>query len=265
MENKTWAHFSYCAPAMQHINRLRLVTFDVTGTLLNFRVPPAEKYAEIGAKFGVIADPNVISANFRRQWRCISSTHPNFGQKTGLGWKKWWKLLVSKTFQESVKCNTPSDSILDTIGDHLIELYKTSECWETVEGAKELLEHLNTVGIPLGIISNYDERLETILKAMELHRYFHFIITSYCAGFEKPDSRIFQIALCQFGNRSVKPNEALHIGDTPDVDYQGAVNAGWNAALVHQNAKTVIQQYPYIDSKLVFETLRDLQSYITAL
>jgi REG-2-like HAD superfamily hydrolase len=250
---------------MQQINRLRLVTFDVTETLLNFRVPPAEIYAEVGAQFGVAADANAINSNFKKQWRYMSSIHPNFGHSTGLGWEKWWKQLVSQTFQETVKCNTLDVSILNTIGEHLVELYKTSECWETVEGAKELLTCLNTLDIPVGIISNNDERLETVLKTMELHQYFQFIITSYCAGFEKPDSRIFQLALCELGNRSIKPNEVLHVGNTPETDYIGAVKAGWNAALVHQNVKNVVEHYKDIDPELVFETLKDLQSYITML
>lgn len=248
---------------MQHINRLRLVTFDVTETLLNFRVPPAEKYVEVGAQFGVSVDAKAINANLKKQWRYMSSRHPNFGQSTGLGWERWWKQLVNQTFQETVKCKALDVSILDTIGEHLVELYKTSECWQTMEGAKELLKCLNTLNIPVGIISNNDERLETVLKTMELHQYFQFIITSYSAGFEKPDPRIFHLALCELRNRSVKPNEALHVGNLPETDYIGAVNAGWNVALVHQNAKNVIEHYNDIDPELVFETLKDLQSYLT--
>jgi REG-2-like HAD superfamily hydrolase len=250
---------------MQQINRLRLVTFDVTGTLLNFRVPPAEKYAEVGAQFGVTVDAKAITASLKKQWRYMSFTHPNFGQSTGLGWEKWWKHLVKQTFQDTVTYNTLDVSILDAVAEHLLELYKTSECWKTVKGAKGLLACLNTLNIPVGVISNNDERLETVLKTMKLHQYFQFVITSYCAGFEKPDSRIFQLALCKLGNRSIKPNEALHVGNVPETDYIGALKAGWNAALVHQNAKNVVEHYKYIDPELVFETLEDLQSFITML
>jgi REG-2-like HAD superfamily hydrolase len=236
----------------------------VTETLLNFRVPPAEKYAEIGAQFGMIVDPNIISANFKKHWRYMSASHPNFGQGTGLGWEKWWKLLVIKTFEDTVHVDgrTHDVPIFTTISDHLIGLYKTRECWKKVEGAEEILNHFYKVGVPLGVISNYDERLETVLKAMDLHHYFQFIITSYRAGFEKPDSRIFHLALCQLGNISIKPNEALHVGNMPEIDYLGAVKAGWNAALVHHNPKKVTEHYQGIDPELVFETLEDFQSYV---
>jgi REG-2-like HAD superfamily hydrolase len=252
---------------MQQVSRLRLVTFDVTETLLNFRIPPSEKYAEIGAQFGVTVDPNVISANFKKHWQYMSASHPNFGQGTGLGWDKWWKLIVIKTFQDTVHVqgSTHNISILNAIGDHLVELYKTRECWKKADGAEEILKHFNKLCVPLGIISNYDERLETVLKAMDLHHYFQFILTSYCAGFEKPDPRIFQLALCQLGNDSIKPNEALHVGNMPEIDYLGAVKAGWNAALVHQNPKKVSEQYQGVDPELVFETLGDFQSYVTTI
>jgi REG-2-like HAD superfamily hydrolase len=248
---------------MQQINRLRLVTFDVTETLLNYRIPPAEKYSQVAAQFGVTVDPNVISVNFRKQWRNMSSSHPNFGQSTGLGWETWWKQLINRTFQESVSCNAHNVSILDTIGDHLIEVYKTRECWQIAEGAEDLLKYLNSLGISLGIVSNYDGRLKAVLKAMELHHYFRFIITSYCAGFVKPDSRIFYLALGQLDNGRIKPHEAVHIGNTPEIDYLGAVKAGWNAILVHQNAKKVTKHYQYVDPEFVFENLRYLQSYIS--
>jgi putative hydrolase of the HAD superfamily len=108
------------------------------------------------------------------------------------------------------------------------------------------------LGIQLGIISNYNGRLETVLKAMELHHYFRFIITSYCAGFAKPDSRIFHLALDELHNGRIKPREALHVGDTHEIDYLGAVNAGWKAILVHQDAKKVAVHYQYVDPELVF-------------
>ena len=96
---------------------------------------------------------------------------------------------------------------------------------------------------------------------MELHHYFRFILTSYCAGFVKPDSQIFHLTLDKLDNGRIKPQEVLHVGDTPEIDYLGAVNAGWNAILVHQDAK-VTEHYQYVDPEPVFEILNDFQSYV---
>ncbi|XP_069705631.1 rhythmically expressed gene 2 protein-like [Periplaneta americana] len=250
---------------MLQVKRLRLVTFDVTETLLNFRTSPAEKYAQVGAQFGVHVDPGEITSNFKQQFRGMSVSHPNFGYKTGLGWEKWWKQLIRRTFEATGKCTHIDGTILDRIGDHLLEIYKTAECWEVMKGAHQLLSHLNTQDIALGIISNNDERLETVLMAMDLRHYFQFVINSYSAGFEKPDVRILELAMYQLGNKTVKANEALHVGNSPALDYMGAINAGWNAALVHQNATKVTHDHQDINPEFVFETLQDLQSYITKL
>jgi FMN phosphatase YigB (HAD superfamily) len=70
------------------------------------------------------------------------------------------------------------------------------------------------------------------------------------------------LALDQLENRRTKPQEALHVGDTPEIDYLGAVNAGWNAVLVDRDAKKVTERYQYVEPELVFENLSDFQSYM---
>ena len=55
------------------------------------------------------------------------------------------------------------------------------------------------------------------------------IVDSRVAGVEKPDPRIFHIALEQL---DVAPGDALYVGDVYEVDVVGARNAGLAAALV---------------------------------
>jgi FMN phosphatase YigB (HAD superfamily) len=136
-------------------------------------------------------------------------------------------------------------------------VYNTRECWQIAEGADDLPKNFNSLGIPLGIVSNYDGRLETVLKAMELHHYFRFIITSYCAGFVKPYSRIFDLALGQLDNGRIKSHEAVRVGDSPEIDYLGAVKAGWNAILVHQNAKVTEQALINLSITTVYPVCSD--------
>ena len=52
---------------------------------------------------------------------------------------------------------------------------------------------------------------------------FEFVIDSFDVGVEKPDARIFQIALKQAG---VAPTEAGYVGDLYTVDVIGARRAG---------------------------------------
>lgn len=56
---------------MSSLGRLRLITFDVTNTLLQFRSSPGKQYGEIGALFGVRCDNNDLVTNFKSNW-CVT-------------------------------------------------------------------------------------------------------------------------------------------------------------------------------------------------
>jgi putative hydrolase of the HAD superfamily len=62
-----------------------------------------------------------------------------------------------------------------------------------------------------------------------LRPYFHFVLDSRLVGVEKPDPRIFQIALDQVG---ISPAEALYIGDLYSIDVVGSRAAGMHAILL---------------------------------
>lgn len=50
------------------LGRIRLITFDVTNTLLQFRGSPGKQYGEIGALFGVLCDNADLAKNFKANW-----------------------------------------------------------------------------------------------------------------------------------------------------------------------------------------------------
>ncbi|XP_044013833.1 haloacid dehalogenase-like hydrolase domain-containing protein 3 [Aphidius gifuensis] len=90
-----------------------------------------------------------------------------------------------------------------------------------------LLDYLNNKNITIGVISNFDERLEEILISTKLRKYFNFIITSWSHGYEKPNSTIFQEAIKiskNINKFTIKPDEVIHIGDDINNDYNGAKN-----------------------------------------
>ncbi len=71
----------------------------------------------------------------------------------------------------------------------------------------------------LGLLSNgnsYPERCG-------LPNRFHFVVFSQDHGIEKPDRRLFEIALTHAGCR---PQELLHVGDSLTNDVAGAKEAG---------------------------------------
>lgn len=109
----------------------------------------------------------------------------------------------------------------------------------------------------MGIISNFDPRLTTTLTNIKLRHYFNFILTSYEAGFEKPDEKIFLQAMNSSKLKQLKPGECLHVGDQISLDYNGAKNSGWNAILINNTQ----EQCPNIDPTHVFDSLFGLHKH----
>jgi HAD superfamily hydrolase (TIGR01549 family) len=107
-----------------------------------------------------------------------------------------------------------------------------SKTFQPFEGVHQTLSDLKNKGYQLAVISNWDLTLSNVLKAHRLDQYFDLIVASLVEGIEKPYPRLFHIALEKLG---VKPSEAVHIGDDPVDDIQGAESAGMAALLFDSN------------------------------
>lgn len=243
-----------------NIVRPRLVTFDVTGTLLMTALEV--HYAEIASQHGLYAEPQKLAASFKKNFNKLARDHPIFGKNTGLGWEKWWRTIVHNVFREqNEKCK---ESDLDRVAESLIKCYGTNKCWHKYPDTLNILEYLKEQNVTLGVISNFDARLESVLASTELRPYFSFVLSSYDHGFEKPDPSIFEEALKitnKLTNEAVVlPQESFHVGDTYDKDYLGAKNANWNAVLIKRDSKK-INDKTKVQSENVFSTLDELRNY----
>jgi putative hydrolase of the HAD superfamily len=88
----------------------------------------------------------------------------------------------------------------------------------------EVLDYLKAKGYPLHLITNgFEETQHLKLKHSGIGDYFTCIVTSESAGCLKPQREIFEHALRQ---SCCAANEAIMIGDTLEVDIEGARNAG---------------------------------------
>jgi putative hydrolase of the HAD superfamily len=102
--------------------------------------------------------------------------------------------------------------------------------WRVVEpGTAEVLAQLRARGLDLAVISNSDGRIEADLNASGLGEHFAFVLDSAVVGVEKPDVRIFQLALARLG---VPPAAAVYVGDVYAIDVLGARRAGIEAVLM---------------------------------
>lgn len=96
----------------------------------------------------------------------------------------------------------------------------------------DVLRALDERGYRLGVISNYTDDLPRILKRLGLDRYFTTVVYSQQAGADKPDPRIFRLALERMGCAA---HEAVHVGDTYEADVVGARVVGLTPVLIDRD------------------------------
>ncbi len=97
------------------------------------------------------------------------------------------------------------------------------------EGARAALDALAALPLRLACVSNSDGRAEAHLADCGVREGLEFVVDSKQVGIEKPDPRIFALALERLG---VAPERSLYVGDIRSVDEVGARAAGMHFVLL---------------------------------
>jgi putative hydrolase of the HAD superfamily len=91
------------------------------------------------------------------------------------------------------------------------------------------LDALSTTGTTLGVVSNYEPWLEDLLASEGVADLLPVRAISGIEGIEKPDPRLFELALARAG---VDASEAVYVGDNPEFDVDPPEALGMFAVLV---------------------------------
>jgi len=112
-----------------------------------------------------------------------------------------------------------------------LDAANASEClWRVVtQGTSDVLARLRARGYRLGVISNADGRVPGDLARHGLARHFNAVLDSHFVGIEKPDPRIFAMALERLGATQA---EGVYVGDIHSIDIEGAERAGLTGVLL---------------------------------
>ena len=98
------------------------------------------------------------------------------------------------------------------------------QCCVARAGTQRVLYWLRARGIALGLITNGSEAVQQAkIDALAIRSYFATIVISATVHVEKPDPRIFHLALSTLG---VAPEEASFVGDHHRNDVWGAAQIG---------------------------------------
>jgi putative hydrolase of the HAD superfamily len=111
--------------------------------------------------------------------------------------------------------------------------------WLPFDGVAEALADLRRRGYRLGIITNWDPSARRLLAHHGLDGFFERVVVSSEVGYEKPDRRIFEIAVAAAG---VSPYESLYVGDNYYLDTVGARAAGMASVVVNRFGRLGVEE-----------------------
>lgn len=138
------------------------------------------------------------------------------------GWRLYLETLLTEAGvarADAVRAIAPLRAAHDTLN-----------LWRRVpEELPAALDRARHSGLRVGVVSNSEGRLPALFAHVGLEGAFEIVVDSAIEGVRKPDPEIFWRATRRLG---IEPREALYAGDLPDVDVEGALCAGLDAALI---------------------------------
>jgi putative hydrolase of the HAD superfamily len=201
----------------------RVIFLDAVGTLFGIRGSVGQVYGEIASKFGVHVATDVLDRAFIQSFKAAGP--PAFPTPNPVEIQaheySWWLTIATQTFKRALVFSQFND--FSTFFAVLYAHFATDQPWQIYPDVQPALDRWRRQGIPLGILSNFDSRLYSVLDALDLTQFFTSITLSTEVGAAKPDRQIFAIALQK---HACPADRAWHIGDSYTEDYQAAKAVG---------------------------------------
>jgi HAD superfamily hydrolase (TIGR01549 family) len=161
--------------------------------------------AEPKAKRRLDFEPNILATNDAQR-----------------GWQYFNLILL--------EAGLPLSAATDAALAELHAYHSEENLWELVPpDVDPALARLRALGLKLVVVSNANGRLRRLFERVGLADRVDVLLDSFEEGVEKPDPRLFEIALERSGGRR---ETTMHVGDLYHVDVIGARSAGLSAVLL---------------------------------
>ena len=198
---------------------IRAILFDAAGTLIYLPKGVGWHYREVMARHGMVVEEGSLGGAFAAAFKGAA---PRVA--TGVARedddKLWWRAVVREVVRACGE--EPGDGVFEGMFEELYRRFEEPGVWALYPEVMGVLEALHG-RYKLGVASNFDRRLHAVLGHLEVRRFFETVTLSSEVGADKPDERVFAAALLAMG---VTAGEAVHAGDEPVQDWEGAETAG---------------------------------------
>ena len=224
MDEQVWQELRGSQPSLE------AVVFDAGGTLVRLDF---EWMSEMLAELGVTAsieDLRRAEVHGRRRYDALAGRTPNtpaLGLHPPLGSVAPTRAYFSGLL-EAVGCRHPVlEEALERMQQRQVP---PSLLWaRPMEGARAALDGVAALGLRACCVSNSDGRAELHLETFGVREGLEFVVDSQLVGVEKPDPRIFDIALAKLGLSAAR---TVYVGDIRSVDEAGARASGMHFVLI---------------------------------
>ena len=205
-------------------------------------------FFDVGAtRRDVVEDPEFAAAADRELMALVGATesHDEFFAKLNANWKAYRKMAKTVLLDVSemelwlqyLLPDYPAERIAPNAA-RLTRLWRDHDGRRVPHaGVKETLKELKRRGYKLGIIAN--TITETEIPDWMCHDQvadcFTTVILSSKVRLRKPDTAIYHLAARCIGSA---PENCAYVGDNPVRDVEGAVNAGYGAMVLFEDAGT---------------------------
>ncbi|WXG39726.1 MAG: HAD-IIIA family hydrolase [Candidatus Freyarchaeum deiterrae] len=202
------------------------IIFDFDGTLIDSFSNRIESHKKVTKLITDCLKKRGIKANYKTILELVKKTEYEEEKKLIRNRNEWWNVI----FKELNVTNVPQDFIYKLTSTYWTVLRDTSKVYK---GAPELLKELKQKGYKLGLLSDTDVApgwKENRFKASGLAKFFDtYVVAGETTPEAKPSPQPFLEVLKRL---DIKPEQAIHVGDSQQTDIQGAKAAGIDAVWI---------------------------------
>jgi putative hydrolase of the HAD superfamily len=135
----------------------------------------------------------------------------NIKRSVGIGGHRYSRARLIQVIESSFAANGTNVSrpFCHALYDH----FSDANAYQLFSDVIPSLDRLSQAHVTMGVISDFDERLDGILAGLGVRRYFNFVVQSFIEGYSKPSKELYEVALRRAGE-----SEGVHIGDDLEKD-----------------------------------------------
>lgn len=206
--------------------------FDLDHTLWDFeansRLTLAEMYQNMQLEKRGINDFDLFHKNYlAHNDKLWERYRKGFIKVDELRWKRFWLTLLDFKIGD--------EQLAREMAIHFLDLLPTRTL--LFPQAIEVLDYLVEKKYELHLITNgFEKTQHSKLRHSGIDKYFVEVITSEGSNSLKPHKEIFDFAM---EKARADPRHSIMIGDDPEVDIKGAMNAGIDQVFVNHVEKII--------------------------